>query len=273
MPQIIDYNELIKAYKEGVNRYYFQKPVYQKKETPGFVENNSPAGFTTPGPDYNAGWEQTSALNYSKDMTEEELKRTGQDAYLKHTVTPESVLGKYFPGWEEREANKGSSGGFSFEMPSYEMPTFESIYGMTQEEWLAKQQEAQDLAAFEPAWAARESALTSAMEAVDKQIRQYESYAAMTGQSLDITKEMRDEMISNMFADMFTIEQESYIDKIMGKYGLEGAYSKKYQRGKEGTFGSDTSIYKSATGGQAGVPTTILTDEEEVLGDETVLGG
>lgn len=282
---IIDYNELIQAQRQGLNRYIFQQPTYKKKEQPRFIEDASPSGFHRPTG--NPGWEQTGAWNYSRDMTPEQLKKSGKDAYLKTTIKPGDVLNKYFPGWQEREAEQaaarkqmedwqrmmGSSPGGGFEMP--EAPSFEDIYGMTQEDWQAEQVRKQDISNLEAAWSTRKAALTSAMEEVDKRIRQTESYAAMTGQRLTIDDKQRKAMIEGMFAKMYPMEQEEYVQSIIKKYGLGEEYQSPYARGSETMFGEgDTSVYNAVRkGGTVGVPSTILTDEEESLGgDELVLG-
>jgi hypothetical protein len=126
-----------------------------------------------------------------------------------------------------------------------------------------------DMAQFEPAWAAREAAVTSATEAVDKMIRDQESYGALTGQDLVISEEARNTMISNMFADMYGEEQEKYIDEVISKYGLGDKYPKLVARGQIGTFGQDESLALS----RRGISDTVLTDnEDDILGAEVVLG-
>ena len=271
MVQVIDYNELIRAQREGIDRYYFAQPTYQKKETPRFIENGSPAGFTVPGPNYNAGWEQTGQRLYTKDMTEDQFKKSGLESYLNYKVTPESIMNKYFPGWQDMEAQRSQGYSFQgFEMPEMPEITFESIYGMSEEEWKYQQEMRADLAQFEPAWAAREAAITSATEEVDKMIRDQESYGALTGQDLTITEEARSTMIANMFADMYGEEQEQYIDKIVSKYGLGDKYPKTVTRGQVGTFGQDESL---ALTNRRGVSSTVLTDnEDDLLGAEVILG-
>ena len=278
---IIDYNELVQAQRQGINRYIFQQPTYKKKAPARFVEDSSPSGFHRPTG--NPGWEQTGAWNFSRDMTPGQLKSSGKGSYLKATIKPEDVLNKYYPGWQEREAAAAEARrqmeewqramGASFEMP--EAPSFEDIYGMSQDDWMAQQVRSQDIANLEAAWSTRQAAITSAMEEVDKRIRQTESYAAMTGQRLTIDEEQRKSMIEGMFAKMYPIEQEDYVQSIIKKYGLGAEYQSPYARGNEAMFGEDdTSVYDAVRkGGQVGIPSTILTDEEEALGgEELVLG-
>jgi hypothetical protein len=270
MVQVIDYEELIKAQREGINQYYIQKPTYQKREAPRFIEDDSPAGFRVPGPNEDFGWEETGAWNFTKNMTPEQLKSSGNTQYVKYTLTPEQQLDTYFPGWKGYEAQRNQRYNFQgFEMPEMPEVTFESIYGMSEEEWKYQQEMSSDMAQFEPAWAAREAAVTSATEAVDKMIRDQESYGALTGQDLVISDEARSTMIANMFADMYGEEQEKYIDEVINKYGLGDKYTRSIKRGKIGTFGQDESLALS----RRGISGTVLTDnEDDLLGAEVILG-
>jgi hypothetical protein len=274
MAQVIDYEELIKAQREGINRYYYQEPVYQKKKAPQFFEDSSPSGFRPFPEGGNPGWEQIGNRNYYKDMTPEQAAARHKDRYITYTITPESQLDRYYPGWREREARLAErEQGYDFqgfEMPEMPEVTFESIYGMSEEEWLYQQEMKSDMAQFEPAWAAREAAVTSATESVDKMIRDQESYGALTGQDLVISDKARSTMIANMFADMYGGEQEQYIDEVISKYGLGDKYTKAVKRGQIGTFGQDESL---ALANRRGISSTVLTDnEDDILGTDVVLG-
>jgi len=269
--QVIDYDELIKAQREGVNRYYYKIPAANALNPQQKLDPKHPSGF---GPvDPANRWDTSGMGNYgtSKDMTPEQAKKDADNRYQTGMVKPEDVLNHYYPGWEEWEKNRGKEFDFEgFALPEMPEVTFESIYGMSEEEWKYQQEMKTDLAQLEPAWAARESAVTSATEAVDKIIRDQESYGALTGQDLTISEESRQMMISNMFADMFNEEQEKYISDIVDKYGLGDKYQRTVRRGQIGTFNPDESL---ALANRAGISGTVLTDnEDDSLGSEVILG-
>jgi len=264
MVQTIDQDKLLEEKRKGINQYYFQRDRYQK---PHVSDRDLFAGFKQPKP------ELTSTLNWFPKMTAKQAKETLAVPYTRQVEvrTPDEMLLKYFGSTKDP---RGASSGFdfSFEMPEYTVPTFEDIYGMSEEEWQFEQQRKGDLAQFEPAWAARSAAETSATEAVDRLIREQESYGALTGQEIQYTKQQRSTMISDMFADMYGEEQEAYIDEIVSKYGLGGDYAKGVKRGTVGRFGVDQSIASVQAGtGRKGIKSTILTDED-ILGVEETLG-
>lgn len=131
-------------------------------------------------------------------------------------------------------------------------------------------------------WAQRMDAVGEATGLVDSAIESERSHAALTGQDYAITDELRDERISNQFADLWSSGSESQLEKLTGQFGNPeqeqkgrdraykgGGYEWEYKvlRGKEGSESNEVTGGEKVGGpvskGTAAASTGLLDDEDD----------
>lgn len=164
----------------------------------------------------------------------------------------------------------------SFHMPSFHMPhTPQAPEGPSYEEQLAEQQRMQGIQERDSLYSEYMNAATTATDYVNSMIERERANAELLGIEYEMTDELKQERLSNKFADLWGAGSQSRLEALFDQYGRpQGFTDWIIQRGK-GSGGVDKQGDPVGTP-STGAPKTLLTDEETIpsLGaPATLLGG
>jgi len=171
--------------------------------------------------------------------------------------------------------------GFGFEMPSFEMPAmpdYAAMQAQSQAEAARRMAEQQIDALYSNKFAAA----NAAVDKVDSQLSEEMGYAKVGGADFSYTPEQRKERINNVFATLWSAQDDSKLASLEGEYGSGGnKWDLDIVRGVEKAEGALENKEGKSAGGAVD-PSKVLSkllgsdleDEEGKLGGEKgKLGG
>jgi hypothetical protein len=177
--------------------------------------------------------------------------------------------------WGEQAApQEESGGGFSFEMPSFEMPPMPDYAAMQAqnqadaEARLARQN-------IDVMYSNKFAAANAAIDRVDTQLAEEMGYAKVGGADYSYTPEQRKERINNMFATLWSEQDDSKLSSLENSYGPgNNKWNIDVVRGTPKDKGALTKGEEGAKAGKAVDPTRVLSkllgssidDEKDSLG-------
>ena len=115
-----------------------------------------------------------------------------------------------------------SSSSPSFEMPSFDFPDFSEQLASLEQARLQAAVEARrqsNYSTIDQLWSDRGAAVSSAIGEVDKRIGLESDRARLVGLDFSITDEQRTSRIENLFAELFSQEQEDQLGALVGEFG------------------------------------------------------